>query len=574
MAHYRFYKIAPRTNTGYNELLKFARQNPQHENHKEQEKAQEERHRNHQALQKARHELEETIGQSGKQDQESAKEDEDSETETESDDEIVEQMRERALLSSKKNMAEYDSEEESDSREEEGKEKERTDEEFLNPTTGPKPVEGDGKPGTEVHNDKQTGRLTWDSTKVKSGYTAKEEEGLKRTGAIERTTQRKRASEEDDEAEMSPSSPSPSSPSPLNRAFHQEWATGKKKVRRLNDVAAEAQVRLDSTRKRERGRSKAKKATEKETRVRDASETPPRTVRRKIMFNAEAKKRANNTEAKKRANNTRAESPTAEPNKEVEGNETNNQKKASEANATTEETNEAEGETEDVDFKSVQDEVEEMILEAGRSEAELQANAVVQPLIEKQAPGPTPEIEAQQASKEPERESQEEGDAVKSWHEKDVNSGHQPLGEFSQMNDMLEQIPEVMEGDAFSLTCATKEGLDVLVVLEEEVEMARELPTGEEDLRHDEEAAHRRKAQLLPADDVDMASAVKTDSVDKGENEQNGQANPGQEPTLDEAADIIKTGDATAKTSKNEGRTAAKERTADHAGSPDGGADL
>ena len=40
-----------RTNTGYNELLKFARQNPQHENHKEQEKAQEERHRNHQALQ-------------------------------------------------------------------------------------------------------------------------------------------------------------------------------------------------------------------------------------------------------------------------------------------------------------------------------------------------------------------------------------------------------------------------------------------------------------------------------------------------------------------------------------------
>ena len=117
-------------------------------------------------------------------------------------------------------------------------------------------------------------------------------------------------------------------------------------------------------------------------------------------------------------------------------------------------------------------------------------------------------------------------------------------------------------------------GTTVLVVLEEEVEMARELPTGEEDLRHDEEAAHRRKAQLLPADDVDMASAVKTDSVDKGENEQNGQANPGQEPTLDEAADIIKTGDATAKTSKNEGRTAAKERTADHAGSPDGGADL
>ena len=71
-----------------------------------------------------------------------------------------------------------------------------------------------------------------------------------------------------------------------------------------------------------------------------------------------------------------------------------------------------------------------------------------------------------------------------------------------------------------------------------------------------------------------MASAVKTDSVDKGENEQNGQANPGKEPTLDEAADTIKTGDTNATTSENEGRTAAKERTADNAGSPDGGADL
>ena len=106
--------------------------------------------------------------------------------------------------------------------------------------------------------------------------------------------------------------------------------------------------------------------------------------------------------------------------------------------------------------------------------------------------------------------------------------------------------------------------------------MAIELPAEEEDLhishlRNDEEAAHRRRAQSLPADDVDMASAVKTDSVDKSENEQ---ANQGKKPTLDEAADIIKTGDATAKTSKNEGRTAAKERTADHAGSPDGGADL
>ena len=127
--------------------------------------------------------------------------------------------------------------------------------------------------------------------------------------------------------------------------------------------------------------------------------------------------------------------------------------------------------------------------------------------------------------------------------------------------------------------------------------MATELPAEEEDLhisylRNAEEAANRRRAQSLPADDVDtasavtsrpdtlptdevdMASAVKTDSVDKSENEQTEQANPGKEPTLDEAADIIKSGDANATTSENEGRTAAKEKTANNAGSPDGVADL
>ena len=50
--------------------------------------------------------------------------------------------------------------------------------------------------------------------------------------------------------------------------------------------------------------------------------------------------------------------------------------------------------------------------------------------------------------------------------------------------------------------------------------------------------------------------------------------NPGKEPTLEEASSNIKPGDTNATTSENEGRTAAKERTADHAGSPDGGADL
>ena len=47
------------TNIGYEELLKFARQNPLHKNHKEHEKDQEERHRHHQAQQKIRHEREE-----------------------------------------------------------------------------------------------------------------------------------------------------------------------------------------------------------------------------------------------------------------------------------------------------------------------------------------------------------------------------------------------------------------------------------------------------------------------------------------------------------------------------------
>ena len=117
-------------------------------------------------------------------------------------------------------------------------------------------------------------------------------------------------------------------------------------------------------------------------------------------------------------------------------------------------------------------------------------------------------------------------------------------------------------------------GMPILTVLEEEVDMAREMPTGEEDLPHDEEAAYRRKAQLLTTDEVTMTSVVITDSVDKGKNEETGQANQGKDLTLDEAADIIKTGDTYATTNKKEGRTAAKERTADHAGSPDGGAAL
>ena len=406
----------------------------------------------------------------------------------------------------------------------------------------------------------------------------------------------------------------------------------------------------------------------------------------------------------------------------------------------------------DLDFTSVRDEVEEMNLVVESAGAELQAYAVVLPLTAEQPPDPNPENEALDAAKELEKDSREEGEIVKNWTQKDADAKHPLLGEISQMNELLEQLPEIMESDAFSLTNATREedetgnknerddvpphattevdttkvvktpevaeeveienregqekedkeskdyektndmqeeenlpneeenipylsipeflhnnfpppngtgidssgniyalrledevdmtevmaiesagkggseqasaedenqkenkrpdnednapfvapyisagyqeflhnnfppsngtaipgpgGMTVLTVREEEVEMAREMPTGEEDLPHDEEAAYRRKAQLLPTDEVNMTSVVITDSVDKGENEQNGQANPGKDPTLDEAADIIKTGDTTAITSKKEGRTAAKERTADQAGSPDGGAAL
>ena len=126
-------------------------------------------------------------------------------------------------------------------------------------------------------------------------------------------------------------------------------------------------------------------------------------------------------------------------------------------------------------------------------------------------------------------------------------------------------------------------------VLEEEVEMDREMPIREEDLPHDEEAADQSTALLLynnipptnkpratplPTDEVNMTSVVITESVDKGKNGQNGQAGLEKDLTLDEATDIIKTDEPTAATSKEEGRTEAREGTAAQAGPPDGGAPL
>ena len=46
---------------------------------------------------------------------------------------------------------------------------------------------------------------------------------------------------------------------------------------------------------------------------------------------------------------------------------------------------------------------------------------------------------------------------MKSWTKKDVDAKHQLLGEISQMNEVLEQLPEIMESDEFSLTNATEE---------------------------------------------------------------------------------------------------------------------
>ena len=49
-----------------------------------------------------------------------------------------------------------------------------------------------------------------------------------------------------------------------------------------------------------RGRSKTKQVAEREARMRNASETPPRGVRRRILFGTEARKRPEGTGAESR----------------------------------------------------------------------------------------------------------------------------------------------------------------------------------------------------------------------------------------------------------------------------------
>ena len=111
----------------------------------------------------------------------------------------------------------------------------------------------------------------------------------------------------------------------------------------------------------------------------------------------------------------------------------------------------------DLDFTSVRDEVEEMNLVVESAGAELQAYAVVLPLTAEQPPDPNPENEALDAAKELEKDSREEGEIVKKWTQKDADAKHSLLGEISQMNELLEQLPEIMESDAFSLTNTTQE---------------------------------------------------------------------------------------------------------------------
>ena len=46
---------------------------------------------------------------------------------------------------------------------------------------------------------------------------------------------------------------------------------------------------------------------------------------------------------------------------------------------------------------------------------------------------------------------------MEDWTKKDVNDKHSVLAEISQMHEVLEQLPDVMESDAFPLPNATME---------------------------------------------------------------------------------------------------------------------
>ena len=471
------------------------------------------------------------------------------------------------MASMKKNLEEDESEEESEEgeSEQEGKEKESTKQAQPNPLTGPKPGEGDGEPVTmearlmatmnpstvtrpkirkitciykaagsqeecglrgltleefhkhikEVHDYELTGGLRWESTKVQSGYTAEELEGLELEGK-ERTVATKRKPEEDD------------------------------------DVKSTLQAGQKETkyRKHGRGRSRSRK-------VRSASETPPRIARRKIMFNADAKKGAVDT---------RAESQAA----------TSNQVLPCKANIRQEAQIAATKEDHEkgLDSKSTQDEVDETDREVESAGDKLQACAVAHPLTEERPLEPSQEAEALEVSKELEEEKpQEDRDAVKDWTKKDANDKHSLLGEISQMHEVLEQLPDVMESDAFPLPNAT---------------MEEEKP---------EERGGNDEGKTPVTTEVGTTIVVKTpDAAGEGEievvqlesddSEADGseRENSEEELPLEEATDIVQQetevtedntkADTTGNSSKNEEGNGTEKGTADQAGPPDGGATL
>ena len=162
---------------------------------------------------------------------------------------------------------------------------------------------------------------------------------------------------------------------------------------------------------------------------------------------------------------------------------------------------------------------------------------------------------------------------MKNWTQKNVDGKHILLGEISQMNEVLEQLPEIMEGDAFSLTNATRD----------------EDETGKKDERDD--------VPPHVTTEVDTTIVVKTPDVtgeveievvqlesDKSEDDGSEQENSEEDLPLEEAADTAQQenevtegntkADTTGNSSKNQEGNGTKKGTADQAGPPDGGATL
>ena len=227
-----------------------------------------------------------------------------------------------------------------------------------------------------------------------------------------------------------------------------------------------------------------------------------------------------------------------------------------------------------LDSKSTQDEVDETDREVESAGDKLQACAVAHPLTEERPLEPSQEAEALEVSKElEEARPEEEGEAVKDWTKKDVNEKHSLLGEISQMNEVLEQLPDVMESDAFPLPNAT---------------MEEDKP---------EERGEKDEKDTPVTTEVDTTIVVKTPDAtgeveievvqlesDKSEDDGSEQENSEEDLPLEEAADTAQQetevtegntkADTTGNSSKNQEGNGTEKGTADQAGPPDGGATL